>query len=296
MGILNVTPDSFSDGGRFETDEDAIAAGALMLAEGASIVDVGGESTRPGAREVDTDEELDRVLPVVRGLAADGVVVSIDTRHPEVTATCLDAGASIVNDVSGFRDPAMIDVVAGSDCGCVVMHMLGEPATMQSEPPMYDDVAAEVCEYLVERAAVLEAAGVASERIAIDPGIGFGKTAAHNLELVRRLGEFAETGYPVVLGASRKSFIGAVLGIDEPQDRLIGSVAVAADAWIRGASVLRVHDIGETVQALTMLAAIDEGGAWVAPGDTDDPLAIQRLQEESIMRSEEVMRELMGDV
>jgi dihydropteroate synthase len=167
---------------------------------------------------------------------------------------------------------------------------------MQSEPPLYDDVAAEVCEYLVERAAELQAAGVEGERIAIDPGIGFGKTVAHNLELVRRLDELVATGFPVVLGASRKSFIGAVLGIDEPRERLSGSLAVAAFAWLGGAAVLRVHDVAETAQVLGMLAAIDEGGAWVAPDADDDPLALQRMQEATMILSEEILREQMGDV
>ena len=260
MGVVNVTPDSFSDGGRFESDEDAIADGFALIEDGADIVDIGGESTRPGADEVAPDDELDRVLPVVRGVAAvGGAAVSIDTRHAETARLCLDAGAGILNDVSGFRDPAMVEVAAAHDCGCVVMHMRGEPKTMQVEPPVYEDVVREVGEYLAERARVLEAAGVARERIAVDPGIGFGKTVADNLELIRRLGEIADLGYPVVLGHSRKSFIGAVLDEPDPCERLEGGLAVAALGVANGASVLRVHDVAQTVRAARMAYAVTRG-------------------------------------
>ncbi len=255
MGILNVTPDSFSDGGLHADARAAIGWGREMAHDGASIVDVGGESTRPGAGDVSVAEELARVLPVVEALAADGIVVSIDTRHAGVARACLEAGASIVNDVSGFRDPGMREVAAGCDAGVVVMHMLGEPKTMQDEP-RYDDVVAEIGEYLRAQAAVLEVAGVARERIAIDPGIGFGKTLDHNLELLRRLPEIATLGYPVVVGASRKRFIGMLTGQDVPAERLEGSLVAAAWAASAGASVVRVHDVPETVRALEVAMAI----------------------------------------
>ena len=271
MGILNVTPDSFSDGGRFADTDIAVEHGLAMLAEGADMVDVGGESTRPGAAEVSVDEEMDRVLPVVTRLAAEAAApISIDTRHAEVASACLAAGAAIVNDVSGFRDETMVELVAGSDCGCVAMHMLGEPRTMQEEPA-YEDVVAEVGGYLLERAAVLEAAGVARERIAVDPGIGFGKTAEHNLELLRRLPELVEMGYPVVVGASRKSFVGALLDVDEPAERVAGSLGVAVRAAMSGAAVLRVHDVRETADALRMSAAIDSAPLPAAgEGEADE--------------------------
>lgn len=260
MAILNVTPDSFSDGGRFfgrglpETDA-AVEAGLLAAEDGADIIDVGGESTRPGAAPVSVGEELARVLPVVEALAQGEVPVSIDTRHAEVARACLEAGAAVVNDVSGFRDPEMERVAAASDCGLVVMHMLGEPATMQ-EAPAYGDVLAEVARYLRARAEALEDAGVAPERIAIDPGIGFGKTVEHNLALLHRLPELAALGYPVLVGVSRKRFIGAVLG-GEPRERLEGSLAAAVYALAKGASVVRAHDVAATVKAVRMVAAIE---------------------------------------
>ena len=255
MGILNVTPDSFSDGGDHFAPERAAEYGAEMLAEGADIIDVGGESTRPGAEEVSLEEELSRVLGPVRAFGAQGVPVSIDTRHPHVAAACVEAGACIINDVSGFRDPAMVAVAASGGAGVIVMHMQGEPGTMQ-EAPRYDDVAAEVADYLASQVGVLEAAGVARERIAIDPGIGFGKTTEHNLELLRRLPELAALGYPVVVGASRKRFIGELTGVAEPRERVAGSVVAAIRAVEGGASVVRVHDVAETVQALRVAGAI----------------------------------------
>ena len=256
MGILNVTPDSFSDGGAHFEPVVALRHARLMLAEGADIVDVGGESTRPGAAEVPVDEELSRVLPVVEQLAGEAAPVSIDTRHAEVAAACAYAGASIINDVSGFRDDAMTEVAAGSDAGLVVMHMLGEPGTMQ-RAPRYKDVVAEVAEYLQRRAAVLEAAGVARDRIALDPGIGFGKTTEHNLELLRRLNEIAKLGYPVVIGVSRKRFIGDITGVEAPRDRVAGSLAAALVAVANGAHVVRVHDVADTVSALLVARAIE---------------------------------------
>ena len=194
MGILNVTPDSFSDGGTHNTPEAALAWAQQMLDEGAHMIDVGGESTRSGSAEVSVEEEAARVLPVVRALAEQGVCVSVDTRHAAVAKACVEAGAAIINDVSGFRDPAMVQVAAESDCGVVVMHMKGEPGTMQQNP-QYDDVVAEVRDYLRDQAAMLEAAGVAPERICVDPGPGFGKTASQTLELVRNFQEFALPGH-----------------------------------------------------------------------------------------------------
>jgi dihydropteroate synthase len=255
MGILNVTPDSFSDGGRFDNPTAAVSRAERLIAEGAAILDVGGESTRPGADPVPVAAELARVRPLVMRFAPEDVPVSVDTRHAQVAAACVAAGASIINDVSGFRDRAMIDVAAGCDAGLVVMHMLGEPKTMQAEPH-YDDVVIEVGGYLVAQAAMLEAAGVARERIALDPGIGFGKTLGHNIELLRRLPELARLGYPLVLGVSRKRFIGDLTGVAEPHERLGGSVAAALFCAAHGASIVRVHDVAETVQALAVQAAL----------------------------------------
>ena len=255
MGILNVTPDSFSDGGQHDDPASAVIWGEKLIAEGAAILDVGGESTRPGSAAVSASAELTRVRPVVGRFAGDPVPVSIDTRHAQVAKACVDAGASIINDVSGFRDRAMVEVAANCDAGVVVMHMLGEPGTMQNHP-RYDDVVREVGGYLLAQAVVLEAAGVSRDRIALDPGFGFGKTLEHNLELLRRLPEIVELGYPVVVGVSRKRFLGEITGVDEPADRVGGSLAAALWAVERGAAVVRVHDVGPTVQALGVTRAI----------------------------------------
>jgi dihydropteroate synthase len=255
MGVLNVTPDSFSDGGRFDDPAAAVVHGERLIAEGAAIVDVGGESTRPGADPVPLPAEISRVRPVVLRFAEEGVPVSVDTRHADVASACVEAGASIINDVSGFRARAMVEVAANCDAGVVVMHMLGEPKTMQAEPS-YDDVVREVAGYLVAQAAMLEAAGVDRSRIALDPGIGFGKTLEHNLELLRRLDEFTRLGFPLVVGVSRKRFIGVLTGVEEPADRLAGSLAAAVFAAQHGADVMRVHDVGPTVQALAVSAAL----------------------------------------
>jgi dihydropteroate synthase len=257
MGILNVTPDSFSDGGAYPDCDSALAAAYGMLAAGAGIIDVGGESTRPGSAPVASAEETDRVVGVVRSLAERGVCVSIDTRHAEVAVETLAAGASIVNDVSGFSDPGMVRVAVGSDAGLVVMHMRGDPRTMQADP-VYDDVVAEVVEYLATRAGELVAAGVAPERISLDPGLGFGKTTEHNLEILRRLGELEALGYPVLVGASRKRFIGEITGVTEPRERVAGSIAVALGAVANGATVVRVHDVAQTVQALALARVFGE--------------------------------------
>jgi dihydropteroate synthase len=258
MGIVNVTPDSFSDGGTNLDPRVAVASAVALLVAGADLIDVGGESTRPGAAEVSVAEELARVLPVVRALAALGAVVSIDTRHAEVASECVDAGATVINDVSGFSDPAMVALAAFSDAGLVVMHMRGDPRTMQDEP-LYADVVAEVAAYLLGQARALEAAGVERERIALDPGIGFGKTTAHNIELLRRLDEIVALGYPVLVGASRKRFIGELTGVPDARSRVAGSVAAALEAVARGASIVRVHDVAETVQALAVASAIRGG-------------------------------------
>jgi len=259
MGILNVTPDSFSDGGSFAGTPAAVARGRALVAEGAGIIDVGGESTRPGSSEVSSAEEAERVCPVIERLAGEvDVPISVDTRHAEVARSALAAGASIINDVSGFRDPAMVELAAMSDVGLVVMHMLGEPRAMQAEP-RYDDVVAEVTAYLAGQAAMLVSAGVARERIALDPGIGFGKTTEHNLALLRGLPELASLGYPVLVGASRKSVIGAVLGGADPRKRLEGSLAIAAWSVLNGAHVVRVHDVAATEKVTRMLAAIEQG-------------------------------------
>ena len=257
MGVVNVTPDSFSDGGRFLDHAAAIARGLEIVAEGADVVDVGGESTRPGADPVPADEELRRVLPVVEALAAH-VRVSIDTRKAEVAEAAIAAGATLVNDVSA----SLYDVAAsgGEGVGYVAMHMLGDPKTMQADPT-YDDVVGEVRDFLVERAAAAAAAGVGE--IWIDPGIGFGKTTAHNLSLLKHLDALVETGYPVAVGTSRKRFLGELLAaVDRPvpgglvpaDDRVEASVATAVWAMVRGARMVRVHDVRATVHAIKVVA------------------------------------------
>jgi dihydropteroate synthase len=251
MGIVNVTPDSFSDGGRLADADAAIAHGLALAAEGADIVDVGGESTRPGARAVDLAEELDRVLPVVEGLSSH-VRVSVDTRKPEVAERAVAAGATLVNDVSA----SLWEVAAASGAGWVAMHMQGDPTTMQ-DAPRYADVVAEVREHLVSRAAAAGAAGV--EEVWIDPGIGFGKDLGHNLELLARLDELVACGLPVVVGTSRKGFLGALTGGAPVGDRLEASVATAVWALSQGARMVRVHDVAATVAAARVLG--DDVGA-----------------------------------
>jgi dihydropteroate synthase len=257
MGIVNVTPDSFSDGGRFLDPAAAVAHGLALAAAGADVLDVGGESTRPGAAPVDADEELRRVLPVVERLAAEaGVPVSIDSRKAVVAAAALEAGATVVNDIGGGRDPEMLGVVAGADAGLVVMHMQGEPRTMQ-ESPRYDDVVVDVGDFLVDRLAAARQAGIATASLCADPGLGFGKTAAHNLTLLARLGELvARVDVPVLVGASRKSFIARAVG-DDPTARDDGSLATAVWAVDHGARIVRVHDAGAAADALRLLTVID---------------------------------------
>jgi dihydropteroate synthase len=255
MGVVNVTPDSFSDGGLYLDPEAAIAHGLELAAAGAEILDVGGESTRPGAEPVAAEEELRRVVPVIRGLSDTDCEISVDTSKASVAAAALDAGATIVNDVTALRgDPEMAPLCAERGATVVLMHMLGEPRTMQ-EDPRYDDVVTDVKGVLAERLAAAVAAGIAEERIWLDPGIGFGKTAAHNMELLRRLGELRELGRPLVVGTSRKSFIGKVDG-SAADERLGGTIASSVLAAAEGAEVLRVHDVAEVRQALTVAAAI----------------------------------------
>lgn len=250
MGILNLTPDSFSDGGSYPTPEDAIARGLQMVEEGALIIDVGGESTRPGAVPVSEEEECARVLDVVKALASKGICVSIDTRHAPVARAALAAGASIINDVSGFRDPAMVDLAASCDAGLVVMHMGGDdPRTMQNES-VYEDVVAEVRDYLKAQADNLIAHGVARERICLDPGPGFGKTAKQTIELMRNFHEFNRLGFPTMVAVSRKSYIGEAYQIEDPKERDSASAAEALMACELGASVIRTHNVALTAQAL----------------------------------------------
>jgi len=255
MGIVNNTPDSFSGDGFAGDVEGAIALGISMFESGADVVDVGGESTRPGAKTVPGDIETSRTVPIIEELVRIRPGrVSIDTMKPEVAEAALFAGASVVNDVSGLRDPKMVEIVAEHDAGVIIMHMQGEPRTMQVNP-RYKDVVADIKSFLQERIAIAEDGGVASRRIMIDPGIGFGKTVDHNLEILARLREFKSLGKPLVIGVSRKGFIGKVSGA--PADkRLPGSIAVAVLAARQGADVVRVHDVPETVQALKLEQAI----------------------------------------
>ena len=254
MGVLNVTPDSFSDGGRFLDADAAVAHAHELAADGAAIVDVGGESTRPGAQPVPVEEELRRVVPVVERLAADGLLVSIDTTKHEVAQAAIEAGARVVNDVTAFRaSPAIAQLVAASAASCCLMHMRGEPRTMQDDP-QYDDVVAEVARFLEQRLAFAVSEGVAEERIWLDPGIGFGKTGRHNLELIRRLDEIAALGRPVVIGASRKGFLGRLTGRPEGE-REPATIATTVLAYERGASVFRVHEPRGSVDALAVARA-----------------------------------------
>ena len=261
MGVLNVTPDSFSDGGVAYDPADhpgrAVAVGRALLAAGADLVDVGGESTRPGAAPVDPDEEAARVVPVVAALATGGAVVSVDTRHAAVARAALAAGAAVVNDV-GATDPedGMLGAVAAAGAAYVAMHMRGEPRTMQ-DAPAYADVVGEVEAALLAAVARAEAAGIASDRIAIDPGIGFGKTLEQNLALLAALPRLAAHGRPVLVGTSRKSFLGRITGVDAPDRRLAGSLSSAVLAVRDGARIVRVHDVADTVAALRVQAAVD---------------------------------------
>jgi dihydropteroate synthase len=249
MGILNVTPDSFSDGGRYQSLEFALSRAEEMIANGVDMIDIGGESTRPGSPSVALDEELRRVMPVLYGLRDLGKPLSVDTCKPEVMAEAIIAGADMINDINGFRAPGALEAVAGSDCGLCIMHMQSTPQTMQQQP-VYAEVVREVTDFLRERVAAMEAAGIARERICIDPGFGFGKTVEHNYALLRHIGQMqAELGLPVLAGLSRKSMIGAVTGRPVEQ-RVAGSLAGALAAVAHGARIVRVHDVAETVDAL----------------------------------------------
>ena len=258
MGILNVTPDSFYDGGRQDDLGHAIAHARQMAADGATILDVGGESTRPGADAVPEDEELRRVVPVVGALVRDGFVVSVDTRRPAVMRAAIAAGAAMVNDVAALREPGAMDAIAGSEVAVCLMHMQGEPRTMQ-EAPSYGDVAAEVAAFLAARVSACERAGIARDRIVVDPGFGFGKTLEHNLELMRALPQVASaTGCPVLIGFSRKGSLGTITG-RPVEERLPASLAAALAAVARGAAIVRVHDVRETVDALRVWRAFERG-------------------------------------
>jgi dihydropteroate synthase len=257
MGVLNVTPDSFSDGGQFFSPNAALAQAERMLAAGAAIIDIGGESTRPGATPVALQEELRRVLPVIERLSATSAIISIDTSKPEVMRAAAAAGAGLVNDVRALREPGAIEAVLASNCAVCLMHMHGEPRTMQLAPH-YVDVVSEVKAFLAARAHSCQAAGIAAERIAIDPGFGFGKTAVHNLELLRRLDELTEAPWPVVVGVSRKSMLGSILAAPHA-DRLAASVALAVLSAVKNARIIRAHDVGATLDALKVVAAVRRG-------------------------------------
>jgi dihydropteroate synthase len=258
MGIVNVTPDSFSDGGKFLDKRAAIMHARRMVEDGADILDIGGESTRPGAKPASLGEELDRVLPIIEALASEGVPLSIDTQKPEVMGAALAAGASMVNDVNALQAPGALHAVASSNAGVCLMHKQGEPETMQQRP-QYHDILTDVREFLADRANALMATGVKAERIVIDPGFGFGKTVAHNLMLLRNLYHFLELGFPVMAGLSRKSTLGAITGRDV-DERMAASIAAALIAAQKGAKILRVHDVRETVDALKILDAVGGDG------------------------------------
>ena len=258
MGIINVTPDSFSDGGRYVQRDAALAHAQQLIAEGADLLDIGGESTRPGAQPVSVQEEIDRVIPVLEGLRGAPVPLSIDTRRAEVMRVALAAGASLVNDVAALREPGALEAVAASGAAVCLMHMQGQPQTMQAQPE-YRDVVSEVRAFLAARIAAVEVAGVSRERIVADPGFGFGKSLGHNLVLLRDLAAFRELGVPILAGLSRKSMLGALTGQDA-EHRLPASLAAALIAVQKGASIVRVHDVRATVDALKILRAVNGAG------------------------------------
>lgn len=258
MGILNVTPDSFYDGGRYTSIGDAVSQAKKMVADGAGILDVGGESTRPGSEAISVEEEVGRVVPVIKELAGElEVPISIDSYKPEVVSKAIDAGASMVNDVNGLRSDGMAKLVAESGLPVVLMHMQGTPRNMQDNPS-YKDVVSDIKAFFEERIEYAKSKGVQPGQIILDPGIGFGKTLAHNLEILKRLSEFTELGFPLLIGASRKSMIGDILHVP-PEKRLSGSLAVAVASIMNGASILRVHDVAETVRAARVADAIVRG-------------------------------------
>ena len=256
MGIVNVTPDSFSDGGAHDTTDAAVAHALRLVEEGADLLDIGGESTRPGAAEVEVEEELRRVVPVIERLAAQvAVPISIDTSKPEVMRAAVQAGAGMINDVYGLRREGALDAAAALGVPVVLMHMQGEPRSMQAAP-QYDDVVGEVHRFLAERIFAAEMAGIPKQRIVVDPGFGFGKDTAHNLQLLAQFERFAELGVPVLAGLSRKRSIGELTGRDVPADRVAGSVAAHLIAAQRGAAIVRVHDVAATVDALKVWNAV----------------------------------------
>ncbi len=257
MGILNVTPDSFSDGGEFASPESALAQARRMIAEGADLLDIGGESTRPGASRISADQQISRVCPVIEAIRRESdVAISIDTTLSAVAGAAVAAGAGVLNDISaGREDPAMFALAAARGLPIILMHMLGEPGTMQNSP-VYADVTREVTAFLQERADATVRAGVSATHVLLDPGIGFGKTVQHNLQLLRDLPQLAQLGHRILIGTSRKRFIGAVTGTTDPQQRIYGSVASAVWSVLRGASIVRVHDVLPTVQAMRTIRAI----------------------------------------
>lgn len=257
MGIVNVTPDSFSDGAAHFSADAAIAHGKMLVTQGAGILDIGGESTRPGAEAVSVADEIARVLPVIEGLRELGVPLSIDTFKPQVMSKVLDAGADMINDIYGFRQPGAIQAVASSPCGVCVMHMQGEPKTMQ-QAPEYSDLLQQVQHFLRERAHAMLAQGVSAQRIVLDPGFGFGKTAQQNYQLLRHLGDIMVDDYPWLVGMSRKSMIGHVTG-GQPSERVAGSIAAALAGLARGARIIRVHDVRETADAINVWQATEHG-------------------------------------
>ena len=254
MGIVNVTPDSFSDGGKFNTTDKAVAHGMELVAQGADILDIGGESTRPGATPVPLDEELNRVVPVIKALAQAGVPLSIDTYKPEVMRAAIEAGADIVNDVCALQEPNALEIVAASKVGVCLMHMQGRPHTMQVDP-QYQDVVAEVTSFLATRLKAAEAMGISRERVLLDPGFGFGKRTAHNLTLLNHLSSLQSLGLPLLIGLSRKSVLGQVVGsaVDE---RIHASIAASVVSVMKGANIVRVHDVKPTVDALKIVSAV----------------------------------------
>lgn len=277
MGVVNVTPDSFSDGGSFDSAQAAVDHALRLVEQGADLLDVGGESTRPGAGPVDESEELRRVLPVVEALAARaGVPVSIDTAKPSVMRAALAAGASMVNDVLALRADGALDAVAEAGAAAVLMHMRGEPRTMQQDPH-YDDVVADVHRFLADRILACQFAGIDRARLIVDPGFGFGKTLAHNLDLLRGMDRFATLGVPVLAGLSRKAMIGAITGHDTPRERLHGSVAAALLAVQKGAAIVRVHDVAATRDALAVWQAV-ASGVPVREARLADPDAARRVR------------------
>lgn len=260
MGVVNVTPDSFSDGGQFLDPKDAVAQAEHLVDEGADLIDIGGESTRPGATPVSSEVEWQRVEPVLRGLAGRvSVPISVDTRHPEVAARAVDAGADVVNDVEGLRSAAMRHVVARTGAAVVVMHMRGTPETMQTDL-QYGDLRGEIFRWLAERTDAALAEGIGPERLLVDPGLGFGKTAEHSLDLLTHVGEFRSLGFPVLLGASRKSFLGWATGEKDPGARLEAGLAAAVIAAQQGVELVRTHDVAPTVRALALVAAAGRPG------------------------------------